>query len=555
MPTSSTSAGAASQPPASGPRETSYDLIVVGAGPVGLAAGLLAEHWGLRTLVVERKTERSTHPKARGVRLRATELLRRWGVLDALLAQAAPPSAMRLIYCDSLAGQEYGRTSQPGGDPSVSPVRPCRVPQDVLEGELDRRVAKLTLVELRYGCELISFEAGDAGVRAVVREDGTDTEVSAGYLIAADGVASSVRRALGVQLRQQAAPLYWQSLLWRADLADLTADRPCIMFFTTAVGDEEFVGIGSAGGDRWITTRTVQPPTGGEATTLDDDAALALIRTAVGLPALEVDILSSATFRVSADVAPQWRQGRVFLAGDAAHVLPPTGGFGINTGFADVDNLLWKLAFVHRGWASPALLDTYTEERRPVAESNARWADDNGQRLTALHAAIEAGDGDRLTALLGDQDNHVSPIEQDLGFVYAQGAVAGGSLAGARAPHAEIDVDGARMSVLDLLGTDFVLLSPAAAWLHAAEEVSARLGVPVRRYRVGSARFAPVDDRFSQRYQITGTGAVLIRPDGHVAWQASTADDPEVRLAEALHLILARNSNGEPAHYVRSTAD
>ena len=423
----------------------------MGAGPVGLATGLLLGRAGHRALVVDRLPRGSPHPKARGVRLRGSELLRVWGMDEPLRAQAMPGESQRFIYGESVCGREIARTRPIDRSGEVpSSAAPYRVPQDVLEEILASAVAAFApAVQLRRGAEVVSTDQDADGVAARVRDvrDGEMSTVRARYLLACDGVGSSVRAGLGLSLGERGTRQYWHSILWRGDLAELTRGRPAIVYYTRA-GDEALVGIGAAGrGDRWVTfvqypALTVRPEPMTEA------AAVDITRRAVGRPDLPLTVLGMATFRIGADVVDRYRVGRVFLVGDSAHTLPPTGGFGINTGFGDAHNLVWKLSWVLRGVAPDELLDTY-QRRTPAGRRLQR-------RLVLAQRAAAGGhpvglpgrDSDELQRLVDEQTAHVDPLAQDIGFSYRP-IPSGKSpittlVIGARAPHATVVVDGAR---------------------------------------------------------------------------------------------------------------
>ncbi|MER8069301.1 FAD-dependent monooxygenase [Streptomyces sp. NPDC094034] len=530
------------------------DVLVVGGGPVGLSAALLASRLGIRATLVERHRVPYAHPKARGVRTRAMELFRLWGMEGEIRGRAPANPRHGFVYCQSLSGAEYARTPAGDEDGALSPSGPCRVPQDELERILRARVARAAGVRVLFGSTVTDLRQDRGGVRATVED--TDTggtrTLTAGYAIAADGAGSGVRHGLGIGLTGDSLG-YWQSVYWHGDISRLTKDRGAIQYLTAAP-DGGFVTVAPVDGrERWITFR-MRPRDAGDPGRLTDPQARELVRSSVGED-IPVEVVSTATYEVAAKVADTYRDGRVFLAGDAAHVFPPTGGFGLNTGVQDAHNLLWKLALVRLGRAGDRLLDTYEAERRPVAFSNARWSQENAERFDDVWRSIVSG------APAGDatarQRGHLAALERDLGFRYPHGALVGEgpettdadaftAAVGRRAPHLWVDDGERRMSSLEIFEGGWTLLYGAdgALWSDAARGAGRSLRLPLRAYRAPGPRFGVDQERFDRLYGLRPGAALLIRPDGHLAWRAPA--DPAGRhrdlLAQALRRILRRET-------------
>lgn len=519
------------------------DVIIVGAGPVGLAAGLLLEQHGLTGIIVDRRETRSGHPKARGLRLRASELAALWGFDQPLRAIAMPSEIHRFVYCETVAGAEIARTStMASADGTWSCVPPYRVAQDRLEEIMEPRVLSAKGISLVRGRTAVAVDQDESSATVeFTGADGTRSVLRGRYVIAADGVGSGIRGQLGIEFGSAGPTPYWHSLYWHGDLRDITSDRPAIMYYTRT-GGQSLVGVAPAGGDdRWVTIAQ-NPPSLERPAPLEHDEAVALIRRAVGRDDLEVDLDSSETFRISADVAAEYSRGRIFLAGDAAHSLPPTGGFGINTGFADVHNLVWKLAAVQRGVAPTALLDSYQSERKPVAQSNADWSTTNAKRFVAVKQALIADDRAELQRLLDDQQSHVDPLGQDLGFTYGppdDGAPPAYAhlVLGGRAPHAVVDDGSGPRSTLAVFDGTFTLVvgSSDSPWLAAVDRAAhPRLAVLV----LGEGALTPVDATLAERYGLDMDGAALVRPDGHVGWLTSSSEGDLASRFEAARLAV-----------------
>jgi hypothetical protein len=352
-------------------------------------------------------------------------------------------------------------------------------------------------------------------------------------------------------------------IYFRADLTPWIGTRPALLYFlmnTTAPG----IVIALDGRERWIYHRPELEDR------LDVAAATTAVRAAIGVPDVEVAVESIRPWTMTAEVAERFRSGRVFLAGDAAHRFPPTGGFGLNTGVQDAHNLAWKLALVLAGRAPATLLDTYEAERRPVAQSNTDWSVRNfldggtavgpGNMMATMQ--IEAGGPDvpavraQLQRDIDGERDHFDALGQDLGFVYETGALVpdGTDLPavadraaeyvpnarpGSRAPHCWLHRGDERISVLDLFGHGFALLLPetATGWQAAARALACPEVHVVRIGPTGDCR----DDggTWSSLYGVGREGAVLVRPDGHVAWRSADRNDDSAReLARVLTTIL-----------------
>jgi putative polyketide hydroxylase len=530
-------------------RVTSADtpVLVVGAGPVGLSAAILLARHGVKAHVVERHASTTNHPKSRAVLTRTMEILRPWGVEGALRAQALPPGAFRFIWIESLAGREIGRVEPPNRDvpgPN-SPNYICMVAQDAFEDQLRHHAQTYPAIELSFGSELIELDQDAHGVSVTLRDrrSGGLRTVRAAYVVAADGASSRVREALDVAMVGPGELDHNINIHFRAELAPWVRARPAVGYISS-VGNGTL--LWAHGTDRWLILRAFEPARGERPEHFTQERCLELARAAVGMPDLPVELINIAFWTRTAQVAQRFQVGRVFLAGDAAHRFPPTGGFGANTGIQDVHNLAWKLAAVVRGWAHPRLLETYEEERRPIAQANTDFSVTNGHRWAAAQQAILSGDETALASALKEQVKHLDSEGQDLGFCYASGAlVPDGARApvpldsqvyvpsavpGARAPHVWLHpvnpsggAGGPRLSTLDLFEHQFVLLSGPRdeTWRRAAQTGAQDLGIPLRVYAIGpGGDFQSRERDWAQLYELEALGAVLVRPDGHVAWRS-----------------------------------
>ncbi|WP_214414043.1 FAD-dependent monooxygenase [Sphaerisporangium fuscum] len=534
-------------------------VLVAGGGTVGLAAAVFLAHHGVRPLVVEWQDAPSIHPRATGVGQRTVELLREVGLEDAVNAVALDMTAGALgkISGPTLATVQWpppdavtGRRTPIAADTRAT-VGPARLrglcPQNRLDPVL-LRAARERGATVCHGTELVSFEQDADGVTAVIEGPEGRRTVRADYLVAADGVRSGVRAALGIDTTGPGAlgdPM--MNILFRADLDDLTHGHHFVACDITGPSSPGML-VTVDGRHEWIFH--VPYEQGGE-DGFTPERCRELIRAALGDPERDVEVLSRLPWRVRAQVAERFSTGRVFLAGDAAHANPPLGAFGMNTGVADAHNLAWKLAWVLRGQAGPGLLATYEAERRPVAELTVRQA-----LLRLENPRLHWDPGMAQERAKAGVVN--APVVH-LGYRYDSTAVVGArpelpstedvaldldGSPGSRLPHLWVEHEGRRVSTLDLVGSRFTLLTgPAgAAWLEVAGEVATRLGAGLHAFRVGADGDVADPEGLWPAASGTGdAGALLVRPDGFVAWRsAAPAGDDGEALAAALLRVLHR---------------
>ncbi|MGH9098665.1 MAG: FAD-dependent monooxygenase, partial [Acidimicrobiales bacterium] len=455
---------------------------------------------------------------------------------------------------ESLAGKEIASyfPDLNAGVAEFSPTTRLFINQDALEPILRERAAELG-AELRYDCECASLVQDDEGVTATIRDrkDGTTQRIRARYVIAADGNRSSVREQLGIAMRghgllSNSVTIYFKAL---TDLGPILQGRNEGVHYVTNPVLRGFFRLDRTGNCGFLVVNLVgdtsrpeviaaypSAPWANCADTIDEQRALELLRAAIGVPDIPVEIEDIAKWRAVADSAERYQDGRIFLAGDSAHVMPPNGGFGGNTGIHDVHNLAWKLAFVLKGIASPALADTYDEERRPVGRFT---VEQSYSRYVARVAPYLGTDGmepivDDFSLEVGYRYNSraVLPADEDSPTLCEHPPR---GRAGSRAPHVRLVRDGRTISTLDLFGQEFVLLTgpDGGAWQKAAAFAAEQHSLPIAQHAVGSDRLGDPDRRFLDAYGVSSSGAVLVRPDGFVGWRAPReAADPAASPAE-----------------------
>jgi putative polyketide hydroxylase len=533
-------------------------VLIVGGSLVGLTTALLLARHGVKALAVERHSGTAIHPRAGHFQIRTIEILREMGLEDEGRRKARETYDPEggIIAVESLAGKEVARfiPNLNVGVDDRSPTGRLFLDQDVLEPML-RRTAEELGARLRYRTEMTSFEQDAKRVRAVVRnlDSGEESEVVARYMVAADGNRSRVRKALGIEMHGYGLLSKSVTLYFEADCAPYLQGRNSGVFYVHNPTLRGFFRLNRAGQRGFLAINVVGADvTRDEAVnvsqSINEERALELLRAAIGVPGLPMKVRQIVPWDAEANVAARFSEGRVFLAGDAAHVVPPNGGFGGNTGVQDAHNLAWKLAMVVKGQADPKLLETYDDERRPVGA----FTVDQAYGRYATRVVPERG------------KENLKPIVDDLlieiGYRYRSSAVIGGSAGdpliqhpdklkaapGTRAPHVVLERDGASISTLDLFGEHFVLLAgpEGGAWRAAAEEAASALGVPIDVWQIGGERgLRDIKGRFLEAYALGPAGAVLVRPDSFVAWRASDSAPAEGRaLGRALAAILSRRT-------------
>ncbi|WP_328335963.1 MULTISPECIES: FAD-dependent oxidoreductase [unclassified Streptomyces] len=528
--------------------DLSVPVLIVGGGLVGLSAAVFLTWQGERPLLVERHSGTSLHPRARGVNVRAMELFRQVGLEDEIRATesaVALADNSGIVRMESLAGFQapgFNREYLDEDARDVSPTGWTLCEQDELEPVL-RAHAEESGADLRFGHELVGHTHDAEGVTATVRHRATGKEyaVRARYVVVADGAASPIREQLGIARQGRGVLARYLNIHFRADLTEALGERRFVMAYVrNAEVTAGLLPINNT--DRWLLHVPLDPQADSDQDGWDEERCEAAVRAAAGVPDLPVKILGAQPWQAAGLVAETFRVGRLFLVGDSAHVMPPTGAFGSATGIQDAHNLAWKLAMVLRGKASEALLDSYEAEREPVARATVRQ--------TVLRSLDRPGHGEPIPegAILPD---HVVA----LGYHYPVRDVApedvlarddGSAAPGTRAPHLWLERDGVRISSLDLYdGRGMVLVAgpEAGDW----PEVVSGASLPITVHRIGAHQLTDPSQRWARTHGVPGNGAVLVRPDGFVLDRFTAEDDPQTALTQALSTLLGRRPGTDAA--------
>jgi len=508
-------------------------VLIVGGGPVGLATGIALRRWDIDCTLIERHPSTLDYPKGRGVSARTMEIFRQWGIEDEVTAAGLPRTDTEHFFIgDTLLAESFQRfdRAELGRAPTPSPTERLICPQDLVEAVLLKH-ALATGVDVRFSTELVALaDAGDT-VTATVRDvtTGDETRVDASYVAAADGGRSTVRSLLGIGTSGPGPIGNSVSILVHAELGERVKDRLSTIYKVVHPHESAFFAVVD-NDRRWLLMMARDPDTQPEEI-YTEEHCLDLVRAALGDDSVPLEFKHRWFFQPTALVADSFRAGRVFLAGDAAHLTTPFGALGMNCGIADAHNLAWKLAGVIRGWAGPSLLDTYEAERRPIAlattDASILRDNINAGPPRAAFAGITLGYGYDSAAVI--PDGTPAPPVQDAVHDYEPTA-----RPGHRAPHVSIEDGGRQTSTLDLFGDHFTLL------LDREGPAPVETDIPVRTVVLPG-------ERWRTAYGIESGGAVLVRPDGHVAWRHRQAVENVDKVVPSVLRSCACRSESAPS--------
>lgn len=522
-------------------------VLICGGGPAGLALAIELGTRGVECVVVEPRAHPTRlRPRAKTLNNKTMEHFRRWGLVDRVRAAAPLPVSWSqdVSFCTTFLGDEITRLSGVLGlgDEDVSPERGQQMPQYALEELLREIVTELPGVDLRLGSRVVGISPGTGSVTVQVLDETAGTSrIEAGYVVGADGARSIVRTQIGAVYEGSQALRPNTGVVFRSDrLVRAARHRPAVQTWLLNPRTPGMMGPIDRDGLWWLIAFGVD----GTSDTLD---VRRVIEGAIG-EEMPLEVISTDPWTARMELVDRCRSGRVFLIGDAAHLNPPFGGHGLNTGIGDAVDLGWKLAATLQGWAGPRLLDSYEIERRPL---HRRVIDEAASNMATLapellsddldSAGVDGQEARRIAAVRIEQTKSAEYFSLDLvlGHRYETSPIippavdvddawATCAAPGRRLPHLWVAPG---TSTLDLVGSDHVLLAgdrAVAATLSAQADAA---GLPMTVAVVGS-----------QTAGRLGSELVLVRPDQVVAWCAPP-DEPDA-VADVITTVAGRSEAG-----------
>lgn len=576
------------------------DVLVVGAGPTGLTASIILAREGISTLTISRYSGPANTPRASVTNARTFEVYRDLGVEGRIgeVGQRLDEHNYNVL-ATTLSGVELGRYKSFGTPPdrlsdyaAASPCTGHNVHQMVTEPILlDQAMSHGA--DIRFSNQLTSIEQDADGVlgHVVDHEGGSEYDVRARYVIAADGGNSSIATMLGFEFNGQPGEQTMSNCWLDVDLSAHVSHRPGVIYWTGQPGADTWFGSGS-----WILVKPwndwsfIYPLTGDDLPS--EEEVIERARMTIGDPNADVKVKAITTWKVQNVVAAEYRKGRVFLAGDAAHRHPPSGGLGANTSIQDAFNLSWKLVAVLRDQAGPGLLDSYHDERQPVGAFVVDRAISTFGNLASFVSALGLKEGqssdegwNSINELFEDspraterrevlreavrlQHYRSNAIGTELGQRYVSGAVVDDGTdfpehardpylyyeptthPGAYLPHAWIEHDRQQVSTIDVVGHgafSLIVGVGGAPWIKAADDLASEYGIRLNVVRMGlRCDYDDVVGEWEAVREMGDQGALLVRPDRYIAWRSHELPaDPAIELEAALKQVLARASRND----------
>ena len=520
--------------------DNATDILIVGAGPVGLTGALIAHELGLSVRIVERRPTAQSAPAAHVINARTFEIWRQIGLdVEKIRSSAQSPEQAGFVHWVTRLGEKVLGTlqyEQQGDDNlSVTPTPLRNLSQHLLEPLLVSEL-KNRGINVEYASTWDSFSENSDGITSTVSKDGQDENISSKWLIACDGASSSVRNACGISMVGPDNLQKFFTVHFKADFKSLTASNPGVLYW---ICDPRAGGtlISHGGDNEWVYMYPIAE---------DDEAQMSLsecdqlIRNAIAPTNAKITVLRQSSWTMTSQIADSYRLSRVLLAGDAAHRFPPSGGMGLNTGVGDIHNLMWKINRIEEGCAGSSLLDTYDKERRPIAERNAQASMDNAFKMFDVFMALGIDpdkeiaysnlnkvlqDSEALEVLdraIQNQATHFDMLGLQIGYRYILPTSTTdlepltdeiirnyrpSIEAGNRLPHGWLERNGEKISSLDLVS------------LHGYLIIGGSDFVSELPYSKIGRDFQDTDNWWSDILGLSASDGLLVRPDQHIESQ------------------------------------